>query len=77
MRPGTLFPGVADQTSGASGPAQITDPGAMSLGQAFYRVRLLPEGADLEAALGLSNSSRFVIGENLFAFRDEHSSNSR
>ncbi len=37
-----LISGVADQTSGASGPAQITDPGAMSLGQAFYRVRLLP-----------------------------------
>ena len=33
--------GVTDLSPGASGPAHITDPGAVSLGKAFYRVRLL------------------------------------
>jgi uncharacterized delta-60 repeat protein len=36
------IPGVADLTPANSGPAQFTDPGALSLGKAFYRVRLLP-----------------------------------
>ena len=34
--------GVNDLIAASSGPAQITDPGAVSLGKAFYRVRLLP-----------------------------------
>jgi subtilisin family serine protease len=34
--------GVADFTATITGPAQITDPGAISLGKAFYQVRLLP-----------------------------------
>jgi serine protease AprX len=34
--------GVSDLTAGATGSAQITDPGAISLGKAFYQVRLLP-----------------------------------
>ena len=32
------IPGVNDLTAASSGPAQITDPGAVSLGTAFYRV---------------------------------------
>jgi len=34
--------GVADVTAGATEPTPITDPGAISLGRAFYQVRLLP-----------------------------------
>ena len=34
--------GVKDLTPMSDGAAQITDPGAISLGEAFYRVRLLP-----------------------------------
>jgi hypothetical protein len=34
--------GVSDLTAGSSGVAQLTDPNAINLGQAFYRVRLLP-----------------------------------
>ena len=34
--------GVSDLTAGATGTTQITDPGAVSLGKALYRVRLLP-----------------------------------
>jgi hypothetical protein len=34
--------GVSDFTAVNNGPAQIIDPGAVSLGRAFYRVRLLP-----------------------------------
>jgi hypothetical protein len=34
--------GVADFTAANNGAAQITDPGAISLGTAFYHVRLLP-----------------------------------
>jgi serine protease AprX len=34
--------GVADFPAITTGPAQITDPGAISLGKAFYQVRLLP-----------------------------------
>ncbi len=33
--------GVNDLTPSSNGPALITDPGAVSLGEAFYRVRLL------------------------------------
>ncbi|MEY2546344.1 MAG: hypothetical protein QOG48_1461, partial [Verrucomicrobiota bacterium] len=33
---------VPDLTVAATGPAQFTDPNALSLGRAFYRVRLLP-----------------------------------
>lgn len=33
--------GVNDLTPSSNGPAPITDPGAVSLGEAFYRVRLL------------------------------------
>jgi uncharacterized delta-60 repeat protein len=36
------IPGVPDFTPTSGGPAQIIDPGAISLGKAFYRVRLLP-----------------------------------
>src|SRR4051794_34667787 len=32
------IPGVNDFTAASSGPAQITDPGAASLGAAFYRI---------------------------------------
>ena len=32
------IPGVSDLTAANNGPAQITDPGAVSLGKAFYRV---------------------------------------
>ena len=32
------IPGVNDLTAASTGPAQITDPGAVSLGAAFYRV---------------------------------------
>ena len=34
--------GVNDQTPVVAGPAQFTDPGAIGLGAAFYRVRLVP-----------------------------------
>ncbi len=34
--------GVNDQTPLANGPATFTDPGAVSLGKAFYRVSVLP-----------------------------------
>jgi hypothetical protein len=34
--------GVADFVANATGPAQITDPGVITQGKAFYRVRLLP-----------------------------------
>ena len=34
--------GLADFTAGSTGSAQITDPNAISLGHAFYRVRLVP-----------------------------------
>jgi hypothetical protein len=34
--------GVADLTASSTGSLQITDPNAISLGHAFYRVRLLP-----------------------------------
>ncbi|MDQ2919441.1 MAG: hypothetical protein M3R10_06150 [Verrucomicrobiota bacterium] len=34
--------GVADQSPGASGVSQFTDPNALVLGKAFYRVRVLP-----------------------------------
>ena len=34
--------GVNDVTPGSSDSAQITDPNATALGEAFYRVRLLP-----------------------------------
>jgi T5SS/PEP-CTERM-associated repeat protein/autotransporter-associated beta strand protein len=34
--------GVNDQTPLANGPATFTDPGALALGKAFYRVSLLP-----------------------------------
>ena len=34
--------GVSDFSAGSSGVAQITDPNAINLGKAFYRVRLLP-----------------------------------
>jgi hypothetical protein len=33
---------VRDQTLNVSGPAQFVDPGAIGLGNAFYRVHLLP-----------------------------------
>ena len=33
------IPGVNDLTAASTGPAQITDPGAVSLGAAFYRVK--------------------------------------
>ena len=36
------IPGVSDYVAPATGPAQITDPGALSLGRAFYRVSYLP-----------------------------------
>lgn len=36
------IPGLSDLTPGANDPFQFTDPGAISLGRAFYRVRLLP-----------------------------------
>ena len=32
--------GVSDLTASSNGPAQITDPGAVNLGKAFYRVTL-------------------------------------
>jgi hypothetical protein len=34
--------GVSDLAAGSNGVAQISDPNAISLGKAFYRVRLLP-----------------------------------
>lgn len=34
--------GVSDLSASTTGPAQITDPDAITLGNAFYRVRLLP-----------------------------------
>ena len=34
--------GVADKTPASNGPSQFTDPNAISLGKAFYRVRSLP-----------------------------------
>ena len=36
------IPGVPDLTAPNDGPAKISDPGAISLGKAFYQVRLLP-----------------------------------
>jgi subtilisin family serine protease len=36
------IPGVSDFAAGATGSATMTDPGAISQGSAFYRVRLLP-----------------------------------
>jgi hypothetical protein len=34
------IPGVNDLTAASNGPARITDPGAVALGQAFYRVKV-------------------------------------
>ena len=40
--------GLSDQTPSANGPATFTDPGALGLGKAFYRVTLLSSpGANL------------------------------
>ncbi|HEX8077137.1 MAG TPA: choice-of-anchor Q domain-containing protein, partial [Chthoniobacterales bacterium] len=36
------IPGVSDLTPSANGAATITDPGAIPLGHAFYRVRYIP-----------------------------------
>jgi uncharacterized delta-60 repeat protein len=36
------IPGVGDLTPAKYGPAQFIDPGAITLGKAFYHVRLLP-----------------------------------
>ncbi|MGI9086536.1 MAG: beta strand repeat-containing protein [Chthoniobacterales bacterium] len=36
------IPGVSDQSPGVNGPAPFTDPNALGLGKAFYRVRILP-----------------------------------